>query len=1162
MGVPTRVAGFWCRIGATLALLCGSASAEVADAADDLDLAQMGVQRWESRDGLLSNWVRDVLEDADGTIWVATTGGVMRFDGSAFLTIESTGETPLPQRAVNALAGSSDAGLWVGFEYGGVYRVGEPVEPLPALPEDAVVHDLAVAPDDSLFIASSHGVWRHRSGVTQRIAPPGVPDGPVEVRRITVEQDGTVWARSTVHGLWRIVGARATLVEDAPGCRGFDIKVGPTGERFMSCNAGVWRWPAAGDGWELLSDDDAVGPLHLDRRGDLWFGAQTGLSRWSRGRIERLPPEVGLGDWRVRGLTEDRRGDLWIGTFSGGLTRLHRGPIHSFGRPEGLAIDSTTTVIAAPEGRLWIGAWRAGLLRFDPITRKVERWTVAQGVPGETVWTLAADPREPGALWVGGDAGLARFAGGRVEAVDAGPVVSNQPVRVLHTDPIDPDTLWMAGDWPGVATMRNGQSKVDESAAGQPIGRIRFFLRDRRGRLLCGGDAGLFALTGHHWVPLMPGGRRLAALTAIAEHEDGSLWVASSREGILRVDGDRVDTWGLAAGLPFLRVHSLLFDPDGGLWMSGNEGLARVRVADHARWRGGELARIPSERLGRRDGLRDVETNGWGYPPAQEIGGGRVAYPTIAGIAVLDPRKSPSIGLSPQEISINAAWSGATRLPVDGPILLRSGERALRVAFSAVELLRPEAVAFRYRLDGVDAEWLHARESREAVWSPLPPGRHRFRLQARMPDQPWIDADRTLQVEVTPHPWESTWLRLLALAASLLLVGAIVAWRLRLGARHARVLARSRAFLRDVIDTSPHPIFVRRRDGSYDLANRAAMDVLGIGGPLPGEGPLQPPDTTRKGMAPVDALDAAVIADGIERMIPEQEVVDANGRRRWFRIIKRPGFASSGRTVEQVYGTAVDITEFKLARQRLEREQQRLRRSREEARALSRRLLSAQEDERRRLAQDIHDDLTQQLAGLSLLAWSTVRGLGSGIASERREALETIARELERLARDMQSLSHDLHPPALDAFGLIEALRIECSTFARRTGLAITFQGDGITDEQPVEVGLALYRITQEALRNGLAHAGATRVVVSIEAESGMLRLRVQDDGVGFDPARRAQRAGLGISGMRERARLAGASFSVESAPERGTAVIVTWRDRRGSRPAPELDIGESTETD
>jgi signal transduction histidine kinase len=177
--------------------------------------------------------------------------------------------------------------------------------------------------------------------------------------------------------------------------------------------------------------------------------------------------------------------------------------------------------------------------------------------------------------------------------------------------------------------------------------------------------------------------------------------------------------------------------------------------------------------------------------------------------------------------------------------------------------------------------------------------------------------------------------------------------------------------------------------------------------------------------------------------------------------------------------------------------------------------------------------------------------MGSGVSAERREGLETIARELERLAKDVQSLSHELHPPALDEFGLVEALRIECLTFARRTGLSIGFQGHVMPFEPPVEVGLALYRITQEALRNCLEHAGASAVAVSIEGNRGRLRLRVADDGAGFDVARQARRTGLGISGMRERARLAGAAFSIESAPGRGTTVSVTWPDRRGQRLRP-----------
>jgi PAS domain S-box-containing protein len=485
-------------------------------------------------------------------------------------------------------------------------------------------------------------------------------------------------------------------------------------------------------------------------------------------------------------------------------------------------------------------------------------------------------------------------------------------------------------------------------------------------------------------------------------------------------------------------------------------------------------------------------------------------------------------------------------LDLQAPMRLSPDERALRIAFSAIELMRPEAVRFRYRLRGVDRDWVAAGREAEAVWSGLPPGDFVFMLQARLPGQPWIDAERPLAVTVTPLPWESGSLRLLAVALLVLLATAAVRWRLQIGARHAAVLRRARTFLREVIDTSPNPIFVRSRDGAYTLANRSAAEIYqrlpeALEGHLPTElGPAP------SGMAAIDALDDEVIASGQERIVPEREIVDGEGRRRWFRVVKRPGFGADGRTVERVIGTAVDVTDFKHAADSLEREKASLRRSREEARALSHQLLRAQETERQRLARDIHDDLSQQLAGLSMLAWSTVQAASRDPGADRREAMENLARGLERLASDVQVLSRELHPPALEALGLAAALRAECSTFSQRTGMAIGCNADSLPFEPPGEVGLALYRIAQEALRNCLAHAQASRVDVTLAGHGRELRLRIADDGVGFDAAEMRDRPGIGLSGMRERARLAGALLDVDSAPGRGTRITVTWDDRIG----------------
>jgi PAS domain S-box-containing protein len=1137
-------------------LLAALAGIAAAAPRDDIGLAQFGLQRWDAEDGLGGNWVRDLVEDPDGRIWVGTGVGLSRFGGRVFTAEGGGGLAALPQRSVSALARASDGGLWVGLALGGVRRIdagGGPLVAPPVLPSTVAVHDLLEGAGGTLWIASNAGLWRF-DAAGLRVVAPDDDARAADVRTVVADPAGAVWARTRRHGLWRIDGERITVMPDAPGCLGYGLAIGPDGERFMSCQQGVWHVPADGGDWRRISDAFGVGPVHLDRRGDLWFGTQEGLTRWSQGRTERLPPERGLGDWRVRAITEDRRGDLWFGSFSGGLARLHRGPVQTIGAPEGLDIDGTSAVLAAPGGDVWVGALRSGLMRVRPGEGLVARWTAQDGLPGDTAWALAADPRDPGGVWVGADAGLAWLAEGRLHPSGPGGESFDGAVALVHVEPGTPPTVWVAGPEGGAVALRGRETVVHDASRGLPLSRVSFLLRDRAGRLLAGGLQGLFALDGERWARHAPGGLQVDALTAAAMDAEGSLWLASSSRGLLRIAGDTHTTWTLDSGLPFWPLHSLDFDRNGGLWMSSDDGLARILLDDHARWRAGELERIPVERLGRRDGLRDVETNGWGQPSHAALGDGRLVYPTARGIAVVDPAAMPSVGLSPEEIYLRAGWAGTRALDLDAPLRLTRDERALRIAFSAIELLRPEAVSFRYQLEGVDRDWVAAGSAAEAVWSGLPPGDFRFLLQARLPGQPWIDAARSLQVSIAPQPWESLALRLAAIAVALLLAAAVVHWRLSISSRHAAVLRRAREFLREVIDTSPNPIFVRDRAGAYSLANRAAAEVYrrapeALEGRDPRElGPAPP------GMASIDALDAEVIATGDERVVPEHEIVDGNGRRRWFRVVKRPGFAPDGRTVEQVIGTAVDVTDFKLARERLEREQARLRRSREEARALSHQLLRAQEDERRRLAREIHDDLTQQLAGLSMLAWSTAQAAARQPGGDRREALEQLARGLEQLANDVQALSRELHPPSLEALGLAAALRAECATFGQRTGLPIECLVEPLPSEPPTDVGLALYRITQEALRNCLTHAQAGRVVVNLRGDDQGLRLEIVDDGVGFDAARVDAGPGIGLSGMRERARLAGATLAIDSAPGRGTTIAVAWRDgtRRRSRTTPD----------
>ena len=1009
-----RVA-FWRFAVALLAALATAASGATELAAEKLGLAQFGVQRWAVAEGLDSNWVRGLAVAGDGSLWVATNTSASRFDGHTFSPAGGASGN-FAGLSISALALDAEGGIVLGTQYGGMIALGSKAGHArhrePRL-QGRIVHDLAFGHDGALWVGTDAGLWVFVGNGDQGVPVSPDSDGTAaEVRTVRVAADGAVWARTARHGIWRVEGRTAVSKPDLAGCLGYGLAVGAGDERYMSCREGVWRWDAPRATWVPISAAFGVGRIHLDRRGDLWFGSREGLVRWSNGRTEVLPPERGIGDWRIRAIAEDARGDLWFGTFSGGLARLHRGPVRAYGAAEGLPVDATTAVLADEIGGLWVGALAGGVRRFHPERGPGEHWGREQGLPGDTAWALAADPRAPGAIWVGADEGLAWLSAGRLSTTGPRGERYAGVVNTLYADPADPETLWLSGADTGAVALRGATQTVHDEHRGLPIGRVRVFHRDRQGRLLAAGREGVFVLQGEHWQALDLGALRVDAVTALAEDAGGRLWVASERMGLLSVGDGEVHVWAPDAGMPFSPIHSIAFDDAGGVWLSGDQGLARIRLADHARRISGDSSSIPVERIGRRDGLREPECNGWGSPTWTRLADGRLAYPTIAGIGLVDLRALPSVGLSPPDIYIRQAFAGTRGLDLEDTLTLDRNERALRIAFSALELLRPEAVAFRYRLQGVDSDWIDAGGAREAAWSPLPAGEFQFALQARLPGQQWMDAGQRLTVTVTPEVWESTRLRLLFALLVLLLAFAAVRWRINVERAHTRVVTEDR---------------------------------------------------------------------------------------------------------------------------------DRLARSRSEARALSQRLLSAHEDERQRLAREIHDDLGQQLAGLSILAWSTAQAVDRDPTVSREAALRDLAIGIEGVARQVQSLSRELHSPALDALGLVATLRGECASFASRTGLDVRFVAAGGEMNVPPDVALALYRITQEALRNCLNHAKAQTLEVRLHAAAGGLELVIEDDGVGFDLTPTVT-SGIGLSSMRERARLAGITLAITSQPGAGTRIAAAWR--------------------
>jgi len=271
------------------------------------------------------------------------------------------------------------------------------------------------------------------------------------------------------------------------------------------------------------------------------------------------------------------------------------------------------------------------------------------------------------------------------------------------------------------------------------------------------------------------------------------------------------------------------------------------------------------------------------------------------------------------------------------------------------------------------------------------------------------------------------------------------------------------------------------------------------------------------------------LAEGQSAFQSEITVQTLQGKR--LNILYTIAFPPATSSVDSILVTFMDITER--------------RRAQEEIQALAGRLLSAQEEERRWIARELHDDVTQRLAVLAIETGKLEQRVSTGQHVLRRQ-LQALHEQLVSLSADVHGLSRKLHPAILEDLGLVDALATECSRLSEHGGPRVVFTSEPVPETIPRNTALCLYRIAQEALHNILKYAQAQEVQVTLTGKREGIRLRLCDDGIGFDLAQARRKGGLGLASMRERLRLIDGRLAIRTRPGAGThiEVWVPWHGR------------------
>jgi len=284
-----------------------------------------------------------------------------------------------------------------------------------------------------------------------------------------------------------------------------------------------------------------------------------------------------------------------------------------------------------------------------------------------------------------------------------------------------------------------------------------------------------------------------------------------------------------------------------------------------------------------------------------------------------------------------------------------------------------------------------------------------------------------------------------------------------------------------------------------------------------------------------------------------RQFLSAEDRAKLRPLIKRPGKSGSKIQVLLIAGDGsqmpVQISIRPLAKNGFKRatfgmvvtDMTEARRNEEMLRALSQRLVEAQETERGRVALELHDRITQLLCAILVRSQTLADKLPARDGPSKREAMK-LREMLGKAAEEVERISRNLRPSALDELGLAAVLRGTSTEFADRTGVSVKLACVQLTARLPADTELTLYRIFQEALKNVEKHARARHVTVCLRQQGGFVQLAIKDDGIGFDPnhhpAKRKGKGGLDLFSMRERATYVGGALIVKSAPRAGTEIV------------------------
>jgi signal transduction histidine kinase/ligand-binding sensor domain-containing protein len=1093
---------------------------------------------WEIKDGLPQNTITRILQTSDGYLWIGTEGGLARFDGVRFTNFDVQNTPVLKSNRIAWLHENINGDLFI------------------ATRENLVLYQKGKFIDISEKYSSRFtGICLILQVNDSELALINITGEALTIDINTYEQvklskDAGV---DTYGEHFKLFVPFESLLEKFPN----RIQSGSDAQVSISTNNSLLQNIETSEFWAIdehrlyhWTDSDRSEEIDLsgyyspDERLRLYrddasvcvFNSSgskiTSIDLNTKKISIRLLPES-CPDGLIYSAYTDRENNLWLASSVCGLIKIKPDRFRYLD-PDSLILKKNIyPILRDSKNRILIGTADEGLLVFDQFGQQIENPNHHPSVKKRFVSSIVEYNQSiyfstiiNNFILKWDNQGIATipFSKGKFTQVNA-----------LY---VTPSGKFLAGTHHGLYQLTGDSLTLHPLSLEKEVAVITTLYEDEENKLWVLSSLDAFCYDQKNQVTLIDFKERwphIQDYRGLHSDDEGRMYFGTYGFGLCVLANDSLHQITIQHGLKENVVSSITEDSKGNIWLTGNQGLTRIRKSELLELLMGEKQSLSSVIFNERsDALRSGEFNGGIQQAKCHLGGERYIFPSLKGAVLVDFENMMQNTLAPP-VHIERMQYGDTIITaLYSSELEFTGERA-EFYFTALSFVAPEKVKFKYQLAGYDKTWIDGGSERKAVYSKLPPGNYNFRVIASNDEDVWNMNGASYSFSILPPFYMTWWFRTLLIFTAIVLTIALVRWYVLRGQK----IQRDKSAMLDIL---PDLVFKLDKEGNYLEIYGNPSELVAPANQLKNRNIKEflHESFTEKVLS---VLHSAIETQEMQRLDYDQKSSD--GKKKYF----------EGRFIaidkKEVLCIMRDTTENRLAevqirsgetklRKALEKEKKLLKKLNEQQKVQLEAIIDTEEKERRRIAADLHDGLGQLLSSVKINLGVASDKLEEKKIAETKSLVHKSQTAIDLIANELRNISYNLLPPSLEQFGLASAIEEEVLKLSIDTKRKIYFD-HALTDvkfDQRLEV--VIFRVFQELINNAIKHANADEITLQLIQHDHEIVFMIEDNGVGFDFEKSLiKKNSSGLKNLRSRINLIKGKISIDSRPGSGTSVII-----------------------